>query len=220
MKTMKQKIFDAYNYLIESNDVERLKKIIVRYELFKISNKIPGDIVECGVFKGIGHIFWLKMLHLFDHNSSKKVIGFDTFSSFPKTTLNFEKKAAKLFIKEAKFRKDNFKILNEKIKDINLEKRSELIKGDIVKTSKNYSKKNRGFRISLLHIDLDTYAGTKSSLENFFPLVSKGGIVIFDEYGERGWGETEAIDNYFKNTEYKIQKTKNSYYPTAFLIKK
>ena len=89
-----------------------------------------------------------------------------------------------------------------------------------MRTSKNYSKKNRGFRISLLHIDLDTYSGTKSALENFFPLVSKGGIVIFDEYGERGWGESEAIDNYFRDSKYEIQKTKNSYYPTAYLIKK
>lgn len=218
---MTKKIFDAYNYLIESNDLDRLKKILVRYELFKISNNIPGDIVECGVFKGTGHIFWLKMLSLFDNNSSKKVIGFDTFSSFPKSTLKFEKKAAKLFVKEANFKKGNIlKDLKDKIKKIKLENRSELIKGDIVKTSKIYSKKNRGFRISLLHLDLDTYSGTKSALKNFFPLVSKDGIVIFDEYGERGWGESEAIDEYFKNTKYRIQKTKNSYYPTAFLIKK
>lgn len=218
---MTKKIFDAYNYLIESNDLDRLKKILVRYELFKISNNIPGDIVECGVFKGTGHIFWLKMLSLFDNNSSKKVIGFDTFSSFPKSTLKFEKKAAKLFVKEANFKKENIlKNLKEKIKKINLENRSELIRGDIVKTSKKYSETNRGFRISLLHLDLDTYSGTKSALENFFPLVSKGGVIIFDEYGERGWGESEAIDEYFKNTKYTIQKTKNSYYPTAFLIKK
>ena len=160
------------------------------------------------------------MLSLFDNNSSKKVIGFDTFSSFPKSTLKFEKKAAKLFVKEANFKKKNIlKNLKEKIKKINLENRSELIRGDIVKTSKKYSKTNRGFRISLLHLDLDTYSGTKSALENFFTVVSKGGVVIFDEYGERGWGESEAIDEYFKNTKYRIQKTKDSHYPTAFLIK-
>lgn len=34
--TMKKKMFDAYNYLIESNDFKRLKKIIVKYELFII----------------------------------------------------------------------------------------------------------------------------------------------------------------------------------------
>ena len=67
-----KKIFDAYNLLLESDDIERLKKIIVRYELFKKSLKIPGDIIECGVFKGTGHIFWLKLLEIFDHNSLKR----------------------------------------------------------------------------------------------------------------------------------------------------
>ena len=218
---MKDKIFDAYNYLVESNDIERLKKIFVRYELFKLSSRVPGDIIECGVFKGTGHIFWLKMLEIFDPNSNKKVIGFDTFAKFPKSTLKFEKKTAKSFLKEANFNKKNiFSIIKKKIRNANLDKRSELIKGDIVKTSQNYKNKNRGFRISLLHLDLDTYSGTKSALQNFFPLVSKGGVVIFDEYGSRGWGESEAIDEYFKEKKYKIQKTKNSSKPTAFLIKK
>lgn len=218
---MKDKVFDAYNYLVESNDVERLKKIFVRYELFKLSSKVPGDIIECGVFKGTGHIFWLKMLDIFDPNSNKKVIGFDTFAKFPETTLKFEKKTAKSFLKEANFNKKNiFNNIKKKIKAAKLDKRSELIKGDIVKTSQNYKNKNRGFRISLLHLDLDTYSGTKSALQNFFPLVSKGGVIIFDEYGSRGWGESEAIDEYFKDKKYKIQKTKNSSKPTAFLIKK
>ena len=192
-------IFKSYNQLIESKDLDRLKKIIIRYELFKLSKNIPGDIFECGVFKGTGHIFWLKMLKIFDPNSSKKVVGFDTFSNFPKSTLAFEKKTAGKFIKEAKFKKGN--LLNKikmKIKKANLDERSELIKGDIIKTSKKYVTKNRGFRISLLHLDLDTYEGTKHALNNFFPLVSKGGVLIFDEYGSRGWGESEAIDEYFK----------------------
>ena len=81
---MKNKIFEAYNYLIESDDVERLKKLFIRYELFKMSQDIPGDILECGVFKGTGHIFWLKLLKIFDPNSNKKVLGFDTFGDFPK----------------------------------------------------------------------------------------------------------------------------------------
>jgi hypothetical protein len=218
---MGDKIFKAYNYLIESNDLERLKKILARYELFKLSEDIPGDIIECGVFKGTGHIFWLKLLNIFDPNSLKKVIGFDTFGNFPKTTLNFEKKSAKKFQKESKFISKNlFNIINQKIKKAGLDRRSTLVKGDIVQSSKKYIKNNRGFRISLLHLDLDTYEGTKHALNNFFPCISPGGIIIFDEYGSRGWGESEAVDEFLKKTKNKIQKVKFSSKPTAFLIKK
>ena len=55
-------IWDWYNNLLLSNDVNRIRKLIVRYELFKKSLSVPGDIVECGVFKGVGLIYWLKLL--------------------------------------------------------------------------------------------------------------------------------------------------------------
>lgn len=217
---MNKKIFESYNYLIESDDIERLKKILIRYELYKLSEDIPGDIFECGVFKGTGQIFWLKLLKIFDPNSLKKVIGFDTFQDFPKSTLKFERKAVKKFHKDANFKSKNlFKIINEKINKAKLSERSKLIKGDIKITSKKYVKNNRGFRISLLHLDLDTYEGTKHALNNFFPFVSPGGIIIFDEYGSRGWGESEAVDEFLIKKKYKLKKIKFSSKPTAYIIK-
>ena len=77
------KIFEAYNHLLESDDISRLYKIFARYEIFKKIIKVPGDIIECGVFKGTGHIYWLKLLKIYDPLSIRKVIGFDTFNYFP-----------------------------------------------------------------------------------------------------------------------------------------
>tara|TARA_X000000368_G_C22783688_1_gene602688 strand:+ start:81 stop:731 length:651 start_codon:yes stop_codon:yes gene_type:complete len=214
-------IFKAYNDLIESNNLDRLQKIFTRYDFFKKTINVPGDIVECGVFKGTGQIYWLKLLRIYDEYSMKKVVGFDTFQSFPKSILKYEKKQAKKFLKESSYKGVSLKDINNKIKKIGLEKRSELVKGDIIKTSSNYVKKNKGFRISLLNLDLDTYEGTKAALENFYPLVSKNGIIIFDEYGKRGWGETDAVDEFFRNKKnIKIQSIKFSNQPSAFVVKK
>ena len=47
-------IFEAYNFLIESEDTGRLKKIFARYELFKKTISIPGDIVNVGFLKVLG----------------------------------------------------------------------------------------------------------------------------------------------------------------------
>ncbi len=214
-------IFKAYNDLIEGNNLDRLQKILTRYDLFKKTINIPGDIVECGVFKGTGQIFWLKLLRIYDEHSMKKVVGFDTFNDFPRSILKYEKKEAKKFIKESGYKGVTVKSIQEKIKKVGLEKRSELIKGDIIKSSLKYVKKNKGFRISLLNLDLDTYEGTKAALENFYPVVSKNGIIIFDEYGKRGWGETDAVDEYFKNKKnIQIKTIKYSNQPSAFVVKK
>jgi hypothetical protein len=215
-------IFKAYNFLIESEDTGRLKKIFARYELFKKTLTVPGDIVECGVFKGTGHIFWLKLLKIFDEHSIKSVIGFDTFENFSDSILEYEKKSAKKFTKEANYTKNvSVKEINKKISKLGLIKRSELIKGDIIKTAKKYVDDNKGFKISLLNLDLDTYEGTKSSLKAFYKKISRGGIIVLDEYGKRGWGETDAVDEFLADhKELEIKTIEYSNQPTAYIVKK
>ena len=107
-------IFKTYNDLIESDNLDRLQKIITRYEFFKKTKKVPGDIVECGVFKGTGHMFWLKMLRIYDEYSMKRVVGFDTFDYFPHSILQYEKKEANKFIKESKYKGITIKQIEKK----------------------------------------------------------------------------------------------------------
>ena len=214
-------IFKAYNYLIESEDTGRLKKIFARYEIFKKTISIPGDIVECGVFKGTGHIYWLKLLRIFDEHSIKKVIGFDSFENFTDSILEYEKKEQKKFVKEADYNNISIKEINKKISKLGMIQRSELIKGDIIKTAKKYTENNKGFKISLLNLDLDTYEGTKSALNEFYKKVSRGGIIILDEYGKRGWGETDAVDEFLDDhKELEIKSIEYSNQPTAYIVKK
>jgi len=213
-------IFEAYNHLIESEDTGRLKKIFARYELFKKTISVPGDIVECGVFKGTGHIYWLKLLKIFDEHSIKKVVGFDSFENFTDTILEYEKKEQKKFVKEANYKNISIKEINKKISKLGMIQRSELIKGDIVKTAKKYTVSNKGFKISLLNLDLDTYEGTKSALYHFYKKVSRGGIIVLDEYGKRGWGETDAVDEFLDDhKELEIKSIEYSNQPTAYIVK-
>ena len=78
----------------------------------------------------------VKTTKIFDPNSLKKVIGFDTFEDFTKTALKINEVQQK-FLKEANFNSKNlFQIVENKIKNSNLEDRSILIKGDIRKLQK------------------------------------------------------------------------------------
>ena len=82
--------WDLYNGFFLHNDIERLRKFLVREHFFKMSLEIPGDIVEVGVFKGTGIVQMLKLREIFIPASNKKVIGFDLFtqSNSYKETLN------------------------------------------------------------------------------------------------------------------------------------
>ena len=69
-------------------------------------------------------------------------------------------------------------------------------------------------------MDLDTYQGTKSALDTFYKKISRGGIILLDEYGKRGWGETDAVDEFLdKYKTLKIKTVKFSNQPTSYIVK-
>ena len=98
-----------------------------------------------------------------------------------------------------------------------LEKNIQLIKGDITETVPNYLKLNPKLKISLLNLDVDFYEPSMSILKNFYPKLSKGGILMLDDYGV--WdGETMAVDEYFIDKKIKIRKHMFSKTP-SYIIK-
>ena len=100
---------------------------------------------------------------------------------------------------------------------INVEKNIQLIKGDITETVPRYLKSNPKLKISLLNLDVDFYEPSISILKNFYPKLSKGGILMLDDYGV--WdGETIAVNEYFRGKRIKIRKFSFSQTP-SYVIK-
>ena len=208
------KSFDYENNFYLSCDNSRIGKMIAHYELFNISSKIPGCIIECGVFKGASLIRFATFLKLL--KSNKKIIAFDTFGKHTTTKISSDHKRRKILLshgKEAISEKQLMNILKRK----GLEKNIQLIKGDITETVPNYLKLNPKLKISLLNLDVDFYEPSMSILKNFYPKLSKGGILMLDDYGV--WdGETMAVDEYFIDKKIKIRKHMFSKTP-SYIIK-
>ena len=103
------------------------------------------------------------------------------------------------------------------LKQKGLEKNIELIKGDITETIPKYLKSNPKLKISLLNLDVDFYEPSMAILKNFYPKLSKGAILILDDYGI--WdGETMAVNEYFHSKKIKIRKFSFSQTP-SYIIK-
>ncbi len=81
-----EKAFSYENKFYLSCNINRISKVLAHYELFKITHEIPGNIVECGVFKGVSFSRWATFRNLFGNPYSKRIIGFDTFGKFPETS--------------------------------------------------------------------------------------------------------------------------------------
>lgn len=221
MNKSKEDIFHHYNALMLSPDIGRIRKMLVRYELFKRSLEVPGDIVECGVFKGVGVAYFLKLLDIFVHGSDKKVVGFDLFEPDEQMIAEYSEGQDRTgFVDEWKKQSNLYEQVNKVLDRLGATHCYELIKGPIEETAGAYVEANRGFRISLLHLDLDVYAGTLAALKHLYPCVTRGGIIVLDEYATAGWGESDAVDEFFASMkDIHIKSAPYAYRPTAYIVK-
>ena len=94
----------------------------------------------------------------------------------------------------------------------------ELIQGDISITSKHFSENNPGFKISLLYMDLDLEQPTYDTLNNLWDNITKGGIIVFDEYGYHKWSESRGVDKFIEEKNLQIRSLDYSC-PTAYIVK-
>jgi hypothetical protein len=178
----------------------------------KKCQKLNGDIVESGVFKG--QAFLATALILKEIGSKKKIWGYDSFKGFPK----FSSKDRFSIFKELKKKKIISHKHYEEIKNLNKHYKILYNKKNVISnisTSNNFSDTNLGLlkkkidylklkkytklvvgnfqqtmklkknipkKISAGLIDCDLYESYKLSLENFWPCLLKGGKLFLDEY--------------------------------------
>lgn len=210
----------AYEYENDfylSCDKQRIGKLIAHYELYKMSHDIEGEIVECGVFKGASLVRFAMFRKLFQSKYEKKIIGFDSFAEFPQTEFEADKKLRDHIVKEAGEQSISTLQLMEVLKNKSCDESVDLIAGDIIITLPQYVEMNPGLKISLLNLDTDIYEPSVTILENLYPKLEKGGILILDDYNVFP-GETKAVDDYFKGKNVSIKNFPFSNTP-YYLIK-
>tara|TARA_Y100000768_G_scaffold115958_1_gene85613 strand:+ start:880 stop:1524 length:645 start_codon:yes stop_codon:yes gene_type:complete len=204
-----------YDEFLKETDISRLQKILARYELFRKIMNTPGDICECGVFKGSGLFTWVKLMRLFKPNNNFNVVGFDLFGSKKKVKFKY-----KLDKKVQYWHKPNTIKEKDIIKKCNGWgfKNIKLYAGDVKITTKKYAKENFGTRIALLYLDVDNYDGSLAILKNLYKKMAKGGVIAFDEYGLKGHGESEAVDQFFKKKKIKLRSFSWANSPTSYVV--
>ena len=174
---------------------------------YVIKNNIEGDIVECGVWRGGNLILSQKILASLGINK-KKIYGFDTFEGMTEPQdIDIDmhgRKSSDLMSKTKKInnQKDiwaycDFETVSKNIENNTTFNSINLIKGDVKNTliDNNLPKK-----ISILRLDTDWYESTKIELEKLYPLLSTGGILIIDDYGQFK-GCKKAVDEFFADNK-------------------
>ncbi|SCY09746.1 Macrocin-O-methyltransferase (TylF) [Lachnospiraceae bacterium XBB2008] len=206
---------DYENGFYLTTQPSRIGNIISHYELYKMVINLPGDIVECGVFRGGSLIQWATFRELLENQESRKIIGFDMFGPFPEAHNEGDELFRKKWLNETG---GDYLEIEELEKSLALKGfgNVELVKGDILETLEKYIKQHPFLRISLLHIDTDIYEPSKKALEILYDRVVQGGIIVADDYGVAG--ETDAIDEFFDGKPV-LKKLRISHKKPSYIIK-
>ena len=214
-----EKFWDYENAFYWFSPKSRIAKHIAHWEIYKETINVPGEIIEIGVFKGLSLLRWATFREILENSDSRKIIGFDTFGSFP--IYDEISNADNLFVNEFNNEAGNGLDIKE-VEMIFQEKKFqnyELIKGDISETIPKFILENPYLKISLLHLDVDIYKPTMTSLKYLWGRLSKNGILIIDDYNSVE-GATNAVDKFIRDMGVKDQTKKTIYNASpAFIVK-
>jgi O-methyltransferase len=174
-----------------SSSVERLYALYtaVRY---LVRGRVPGDIVECGVWRGGNCMLAALTLQLL-RDETRRVWLYDTFSGMTEPTVRDRDVygARALDMKDETYtvagRPTPFQFVAS-LEDVTANmastgfpaERTRYVEGRVEDTLPD----SRPERISLLRLDTDWYESTAHAMRHLYPLLAPGGVLLLDDYGD------------------------------------
>jgi macrocin-O-methyltransferase TylF-like protien len=214
LEELRQQFIDGCEYQNEKNWVASvacmnrisLSKILFYNEILSKITDIPGVIAELGVQWGATTSLLYNLSSIYEpFNFRRRVVGFDTFSGFPASSISSGEKQEGWKENDLSTA-DNIQetvetclSAHQAFSAMDHMKRHEFVKGDVVDTLPRWLEENEHETIALCVFDLDLAIPTRAALEAILPRCQKGTILVFDEYShprfrEEGVAAREYLD--------------------------
>jgi hypothetical protein len=187
----------------------KVRRLLYFGRMFDLIKNVEGDVVECGVLYGESLLLLSFLAN--DEAKKRKVWGFDSFEPLPPGTAR-DKTDTPRKLRHLSGTKAGTESVEKLLKDSGLgaefiASQVTLVRGYFEDTLGKFT----GKAIALLHIDVDLYDSYKRVLEELYPRVAPGGVIMFDEYmGTREHayfpGAQRAIDEFLGERRSTIQR--------------
>jgi hypothetical protein len=177
---------------------------------------IPGDIVECGVWRG-GMVMAMLRTLVECGDTEREAYLYDTFAGMSPPTARdrtFKGASAASLMSRSDPKDPNSVWCAASLQDVRNnvatvgydQARIHFVEGKIEETLPGTIPE----RIAVLRLDTDWYSSTKHELIHLYPRLSSGGVLIIDDYGH--WkGAREAVDEYVAEHGLKIMLGRTDY---------
>ncbi len=170
--------------------------------LYVVEQRIPGAIVECGVWRG-GSSMLAAMTLISRGELSRDLYLYDTFSGMTEPTaadVGFDRRRVTDLWSKIKSDHTNRILAYAPLTEVQRNMattgyppaRTHYVEGPVEETIPATVPSE----IAVLRLDTDWYESTRHELEHLWELVAPGGIIIIDDYGD--WaGARKAVDEFY-----------------------
>lgn len=170
--------------------------------LYVLRQKLAGDFVECGVWKG--HSAYMISSILRKHESNKTLHLFDAFEEGGLSNKKEKDKNLVRDLSEKAIREESDMMLS-----VESEVRACLNNFEFVRFYKGWipdrfsEVEDRQF--SFVHVDVDLHEATSDIMNFFYPRLVKNGAIVCNDYGLTQFpGPKRAIDKFMENNSHKL----------------
>jgi hypothetical protein len=192
-----------------------LAKVLYLNELYQKILRLPGIVVELGVWWGANLALFESFRSVYEpYNWTRKVVGFDTFEGYkgisPRDGTS-RYVAPGGFAVTAGYEEYLRQVLEAHEQDnVNAQvKKYDLVPGDVVETIDIYLAERPETIIALAYFDLALYQPTKKCLEAIRPHLVRGSVLAMDELNSRDFpGETVALKEVLGLDKYRIVRSR------------
>jgi O-methyltransferase len=174
-----QAIYEGANrFTVVSSD-----RCYILISLARYACHLAGDFAECGVYKGGTALMLARILK---NITGKKLYLFDSFQGLPKVDQE----------KDRWFFEGEYRECVEAVEGLLSDFRTQIdIRPGWFPTTFNGLHDNR---YAIVHLDVDLYQSTLDCCTYFYPRMTTGGVLLFDEYAfAAARGEKDAVDEFF-----------------------
>jgi O-methyltransferase len=196
-----EEFFRDYDRLLPSDNRRSAERKYFLRSLLPLTDGLPGDTAECGVWNGASS--WFICQHF--AGSDKVHHGFDSFEGLPEP---------------GQFDGDYWRqgdcATAETVARANLDGfQVKLYKGWIPRRFPEVT----SHRFCFVHVDVDLYEPTRDSIQFFYPRMVPGGIMLFDDYGSgmQSPGAARAVDDFMAGNPEPVIDAPTA---QAFIIKR
>jgi hypothetical protein len=201
---------DFYEHFSCFLGAKYIGRFLSLYECYQKTLGLAGHIAEVGVYKGAVTLFFAKLAILYETHAITQVHGFDAFEWIGEPP-------------EGEGTGHHYYEKYQTVKDLievqGLQSHALLHQLDAATQLGEFFQKHNHLQFKLVFLDAGRYDVVRSCIREFWPRMTIGGIMIFDQYNhEVAPGETRAARECLP-PDAVIRTFPNGWMPTAYVVK-